>query len=286
MISPYFRFSLQYSMHPGEVHGPRITYIPSFNLIVSGEGKLTTEEGTFDLCPGAHVYMAAGKRHQWTADKRHPFVYRIVFFEWNYAERPGVVFPSDFIVERDAPAVKAYIEETEPEGLVPYMALDAAQTAEWNRLFQPILSNYDVYDMGRFPSSLRIQGHFQLFLDYVLGELMQPKARPDWRVKKFMQAAEEQGEARLPSIEQWTRDMGMSRSYFQHLFKRQTGTTPNAYLQDRRIRGTFRDLIETTDTITAIAERHGFESVHSYAKLFRKLVGVTPGEYRRRNRID
>lgn len=283
-ISPYFRFSLRYCMSPGEIHGPRITYIQSFNLIESGEGKLHTEVGTVDLYPGVHIFMTSGKKHTWEAAKKDPFVYRIVFFEWNYTERPGVVYPSDYISDHNLPPIEEYIEPSIPHDFPEYGVLE--DMAEWNRLFTPILSDYDVYDKSRFPASLRIQGQSQLFLDYILNYVMQPSSYMDWRIKKFMQAVEEDSlDLVSQNIEQWTKQIGMSRSHFHDLFKKQTGFTPNAYWTEQRIKRTFHDLIETPETITAIADKNRFESVHYYSKLFHKLVGLTPGEFRRRNRI-
>ncbi|WP_135553710.1 helix-turn-helix domain-containing protein [Paenibacillus cymbidii] len=283
---PFFRFSLRYIMSPGEIHGPRTTYIQSFNLIESGTGTLHTDDGPLPLFPGVHAYVPSGKPHRWEASRDNPFIYRIVYFEWNYRERPGVVYPSDFLADRGSPVNASFIEPAVHEPLVEYTVLDDADAAEWNRLFAPILSNYDVYDAGRFPGSLRIQGQFLLFLDFVINTAMQPKTFADRRVKAFMQAAQA-GEPELThdNIEHRAERHGLSRSHFHDLFKRQTGTTPNAYWSEQRIKRTFRELIETTETITRIAERHRFESVHYYAKLFRKVVGLTPGEFRRRNRV-
>ena len=39
-------------------------------------------------------------------------------------------------------------------------------------------------------------------------------------------------------------------------------------------------LLSTTDNIDAIAERVGFDSVRSFYRVFQKLTGVTPGDYR------
>lgn len=283
-VCPYFRFSLRYCMSPGEIHGPRRNYIQSFNLIEAGEGKLHTETGTVALYPGVHIYTPSGKKHTWEASRTNPFIYRIVFFEWNYRDRPGIVYPSDYIADFGRPAIEEYIEPPLPQTVPEYIVLD--DTTEWNRLFAPILSNYDVYDKSRFPASMRIQGHFQLFLDYMLNHAMQPKSYMDRRIKKFIQTIEETGSAPAPgTIAQWTEQNGMSRSHFHYLFKLHTGTTPHAYWAEHRIKRTCRDLIETTATITEIADNHQFESVQYYAKLFHKVIGLTPGEFRRRNRI-
>lgn len=283
--TPFFRFSLRYCMSPGEVHGPRITYIPSLNLIESGAGELITANGRIALRPGVQIYMVPGKRHAWKASQRDPFVYRIVFFEWNYRERPGIVYPNDFLVDPHSRLVEEYIAPPIAHAFPEYTVLEDMK--EWIRRFTPIHSNYEVYDRSRFPGSLRMQGDFLLFMDYVLNHAMAPKVYGDRHVRRFVKAIAEGDRTLLEgTVEEWTAANGISRSHFHHRFKQQMGATPHAYLTGRRIVRTFEELIGNSATITAIAEKHGFRSVHHYAKLFLKETGLTPGEFRRRNRLN
>lgn len=41
-----------------------------------------------------------------------------------------------------------------------------------------------------------------------------------------------------------------------------------------------QDLMNTSLSITDIAEKHGFSSVHYFSRLFRQLNGITPRQYR------
>ena len=53
------------------------------------------------------------------------------------------------------------------------------------------------------------------------------------------------------------------------------------YLAGWRMTKAAQWLLETDDSLAAIAERAGYESVPSFGKAFKQWRGVGPGEYRR-----
>ncbi|MXY65006.1 MAG: helix-turn-helix domain-containing protein, partial [Gammaproteobacteria bacterium] len=75
---------------------------------------------------------------------------------------------------------------------------------------------------------------------------------------------------------------GMSVRNFQRRFREATGTTPGAWLNRQRVDHA-RHLAETTElTVEQIAARSGFGAVETMRHHFRRLVGTTPTDYRRR----
>ncbi len=73
---------------------------------------------------------------------------------------------------------------------------------------------------------------------------------------------------------------GCSSSHFMRWFKRMTGTSPLAYLNERRLAIAAENLRETDDKILVIAENAGFENLSNFNRQFKKRYGVTPKEYR------
>ena len=72
----------------------------------------------------------------------------------------------------------------------------------------------------------------------------------------------------------------MSPRTFARIFRRETGTTPAAYVEDVRLE-TARRLLETTDlTVAAVAARVGMKHVETLHRAFRRRVGTTPDRYR------
>jgi AraC-like DNA-binding protein len=73
---------------------------------------------------------------------------------------------------------------------------------------------------------------------------------------------------------------GMSRASFAAKFRRKTGSTPLDYLTKQRI-ALARTLLREELPIAEIASRVGYESQISFARAFVRIVGTTPGAFRR-----
>lgn len=74
---------------------------------------------------------------------------------------------------------------------------------------------------------------------------------------------------------------GMSRSAFALRFKEIVGETPLDYLTRWRVYRATVLLKEGDRKLTEIANAVGYDSDGSFNKTFKRIVGVTPGEYRR-----
>lgn len=72
----------------------------------------------------------------------------------------------------------------------------------------------------------------------------------------------------------------LSKYHFIRLFKKEIGYTPHEYILITRVNAASRDLKSTSDSIKDIAIRSGFTSESSFCTTFKKLVGVTPRNYR------
>jgi len=73
----------------------------------------------------------------------------------------------------------------------------------------------------------------------------------------------------------------LSPSSFSRFFKRMTGRTFVAYAHELRIADACRRLAEGPQSITDICFDCGFENVSNFNRVFRRLRGVSPREYRR-----
>jgi AraC-like DNA-binding protein len=75
---------------------------------------------------------------------------------------------------------------------------------------------------------------------------------------------------------------GLSKFYFQRLFKATYGLTPAAYVSERRVERA-QDLLRATNlTVTEVCHAVGFASLGSFSTRFREIVGETPSEFQRR----
>ena len=75
----------------------------------------------------------------------------------------------------------------------------------------------------------------------------------------------------------------LSKDYFRQIFKKTTGTSISSYIQELRIAEACR-LLETTDANSAqIARDSGFNDIKFFYQTFKKAMGMTPAEYRKKH---
>ena len=82
------------------------------------------------------------------------------------------------------------------------------------------------------------------------------------------------------SVEGMAEKLSVSGSYFQSVFKKETGKTFNNYLTDYRMKEAVRLLTETDDKNYVIAEKTGYSDANYFSYVFKKQFGVSPSVYR------
>ena len=75
---------------------------------------------------------------------------------------------------------------------------------------------------------------------------------------------------------------GLPRRTFDRRFRAATGYSPKDYVQSLRIEEA-KQLLETEEqNVDAVAEGVGYADARAFRRLFRKMTGLSPAEYRRR----
>jgi transcriptional regulator GlxA family with amidase domain len=109
------------------------------------------------------------------------------------------------------------------------------------------------------PIPVRCSERFAPHLDWILANLEQPH-----------------------TVTTLARRAHMSGRTFARRFVEETGRTPMQWVTDQRVLFARRLLEETTLDVDRIAERSGFGNATLLRHHFRRIVGVTPSDYRRR----
>ena len=73
---------------------------------------------------------------------------------------------------------------------------------------------------------------------------------------------------------------GMNPKYFCRIFKEATGMSIGVYLQKLRLDEACRLLRNTDKTVSEIAELSGYGYVKAFYTVFKRVMKITPGEYR------
>ena len=72
-----------------------------------------------------------------------------------------------------------------------------------------------------------------------------------------------------------------SRVTVNHCFRRETGGTAGDYITKARVERACRLIQQTDEPFKNLAPACGFSSEYYFTSVFRRVTGVTPGEYRR-----
>ncbi|MGF6148674.1 Regulatory protein soxS [Kingella potus] len=79
---------------------------------------------------------------------------------------------------------------------------------------------------------------------------------------------------------------GMSPAQLARLFKIYTGTSPYSFVNRIRLQHAAVRLKHSAEPAFAIAQDAGFGSETHFCKAFKKMYGITPGQYRKRDGCD
>lgn len=90
-----------------------------------------------------------------------------------------------------------------------------------------------------------------------------------------------QDPARAWTVEVLAMTIGLSRTVFAERFRVLVGATPMAYVARWRMMLAGERLIETKDSIGAIAATLGYASEHAFAAAFKREMGTPPRRYQR-----
>ena len=74
---------------------------------------------------------------------------------------------------------------------------------------------------------------------------------------------------------------GLSTSQFERLFRKALGSSPRQYLQRVRIEHACAFLVESEETVAAVAQRCGYYDHAHFTKAFVALKGLTPTAFRK-----
>ncbi len=76
---------------------------------------------------------------------------------------------------------------------------------------------------------------------------------------------------------------GMSLAHFSRLFKRESGLTFSEYLAHKRVEAAKALLLSGNEVVDEVARATGFDNAAYFYRVFKRVTGVTPGDFRRQS---
>ena len=97
------------------------------------------------------------------------------------------------------------------------------------------------------------------------------------RMKRYIEKHLDNPELTLNDVAE---HLNRSYSYVSACFSKTVGMPFTVYLQKRRVATAMRLLAETEEPVAQVAWLVGYELTGSFIRLFKKEIGMTPGQYR------
>ena len=88
------------------------------------------------------------------------------------------------------------------------------------------------------------------------------------------------------TVEEVARHSGRSRSQLDRDFRKYMGTSPQEFILSEKVREAAGFLQYTNCSITELSQDFGFSSPSHFTSTFRRILGVTPREYRKGKRKE
>lgn len=120
-----------------------------------------------------------------------------------------------------------------------------------------------------------------LIASYTIDRWKPPARKPALDARRLRRVIEyiDEHYAEPITLDRLATEAGLSPFHFSRLFRDATGFTPHRYVTDRRIQAA-RKALERETPLRGIALESGFGSQDNFTRVFRKTMGLTPGQYR------
>jgi len=228
-----------------------------FQYTIDGEGVLETSGETYRLEPGRALMVEIPGNHAYYFPE-HASHWTFLFIQM----RPTLIAPN-------------WHEAKRRLGETPFLP----QSSKPIRILQDI---FDEAHAGRITDSYTASSMVYHFVTELCRFAATPQSdRREWPIK-VRQAVEiiESQYGNMISLDQLADQLNLSKHHMIRIFSAVIGISPGVYLNRVRIEQAMRLLRHSNLNIDLIAERVGYSSGSYFIKVFRKLTGCTPGEFR------
>ena len=176
-----------------------------------------------------------------------------------------------------------YVDPVIQDSMLPAICID--QSEPWHKPFREYLLRIidldekkpDFYELD---ITICLQSMWRLLLEHITYE---PQASRENsleydRIKKILSYIEENYQNKI-TLNDIAGHIHLGESECTRLFKRHMNTTLFAFLQEYRIERSL-EFLQDDQPVSAVADKAGFSDPNYYSKVFAKIKGCSPREYR------
>ena len=177
-----------------------------------------------------------------------------------------------------------YVDPVIQDSMLPAICID--QSEPWHKPFREYLLRIIALDEKKpdfyeLDITICLQSMWRLLLEHITYE---PQASRENsleydRIKKILSYIEENYQNKI-TLNDIAGHIHLCESECTRLFKRHMNTTLFAFLQEYRIERSL-EFLQADQPVSAVADKAGFSDPNYYSKVFAKIKGCSPREYRK-----
>jgi AraC-like DNA-binding protein len=227
-----------------------------------GKGCLRIPSGTFKVAPNEYFIVPADMPHTYWADETAPWTIYWAHFRGTHA------------------ASFASLLSKEYKSFVNYAGFIEERIRLFDAIYQNFESGYSLDNLifssasfAYFLTSLSFFEKFTTAMHKVDRDLVDISIR-------YMQEHLES----MVTLESLASSVNLSVSHFSSIFKKKTGYSPIVYFNHLKIQHACQYLQFTSLRVNEISEKLGIDDPYYFSRMFAKIMGVSPVEYRNKKK--
>lgn len=228
---------------------------------VEGNGWIEMDNKKISLPPSGFITIPAGKPHKYGADENDPWSIYWVHFKGEISNH--IV---DLILKK-AKRIKPYLGYNEKR----------------IKLFEEIYTNLELgYSMDNLRYTNMTFYHFLSSLLYEAKFNYADRKKEDSLVSGSITLMQQRINGAL-TLGELARAAKLSVSHYSALFRAQTGHSPIEYFNQLKVQKACQYLLFSTLTVKEMAAALGIDDQYYFSRMFSRLMGVSPTQYRKRS---
>lgn len=226
-----------------------------FLYCVAGRGTVTMKGKTSNLNPNEFVFLPKNVPHQYSSSSEDPWS----IYWMHIAGENSELLYSRYLDLKSEPASIAYEEDN---------------INTFNDIFSLLEHSFEEKNLELV--SLKLQNFISKFL---YPEQLRPTNYEGDKISRSIAFMKKNLNFNA-SIEELAKQQNLSVTHYSRMFRAKTGISPNRYFNELKIQESCQHLYFTNRSIKEICFELGFQDPYYFSRLFKKLMGVSPANYK------
>jgi AraC-like DNA-binding protein len=267
----------------------QLRVLSDFELILQLDGAswIWSEEdgGSVDLAAGSVGFIPPGFVHAWGGESGSHIAVHFDFHAQPELQVPdNMRFLDRTVTHQPLPFIPrvALRFDGGDDSLILPLVTALPRPEPWREQLETLVDLWS----RRAVSTLEGNLSAARVLTFAIDSLAAPERvtdRTDSRIRALVRTLEGSLADRM-SVAELAAQAHMGETSFRAAFARATGSSPRRYLEERRIEHAARVLIETDYTVAEISRAVGYTDPYHFSRVFRRIKGLSPRQYRKQTR--